>query len=231
MKCGNCQQGIAVMWNSVKEPLRFTSEGNERQGWQMYTVVCPECDYPHCKFVQGSYDFYERVLILSREGRTIYSHFADASSPEVENELPSEMADISKDSKEARAVLPHSANASAVLSRRALETILIKQGYKGKSLGDLIKEAHKEEDKDRILPLSIRKSLHIIREWGNFAAHGIRNTETEESVNVEEWQAEWCLRVVEKLLEHYYIGPAKDAEQLEAINEKLSEAGKPPIEW
>jgi hypothetical protein len=48
-------------------------------------------------------------------------------------------------------------------------------------------------------------------------------------IEVEPGEAEWCLEILEDLIEHYYIRPDQEQAKADAINEKLKAAGKPPI--
>jgi hypothetical protein len=87
----------------------------------------------------------------------------------VPEEVPKE---IRKDFLEAAAVLSISEKASAALSRRCLQHLLIDRGYKGKDLNEQIEKAMKD------LPQRITENLDYVRVIGNFAAHPIKSEQT-----------------------------------------------------
>jgi len=135
-------------------------------------------------------------------------------------------ANIAKDYLEARLVLPLSPKASAALSRRCLQNLL-RDAAKVKP-SDLSKEIQEVIDGGK-LPSQLADSIDSIRNIGNFAAHPIKSKSTGEIVDVEPEEAEWNLDVLESLFDFYYVQPAKVAKKREALNAKLSEAGKPPM--
>ena len=42
-------------------------------------------------------------------------------------------------------------------------------------------------------------------------------------------EAEWCLRIIDALFDHYYVGPALNARMLGDLDQKLQQAGIKPI--
>lgn len=64
---------------------------------------------------------------------------------------------------------------------------------------------------------------------GNFAAHPIKSTDTGQVVEVEPGEAGWLLDVLERAFDFYFVQPDKARRQREALNEKLTEAGKPEL--
>jgi hypothetical protein len=47
---------------------------------------------------------------------------------------------------------------------------------------------------------------------------------------VEPGEASWNLDVIEGLMDAYYVVPARTSERIAALNKKLAEAGKKPLE-
>ncbi|MBI2866947.1 MAG: DUF4145 domain-containing protein [Chloroflexi bacterium] len=137
--------------------------------------------------------------------------------------VPPQVPDhIREDYEEACLVLSASTKASAALSRRCLQSLLRAQGYQQHDLSDQI---------DAVLPTlpkDVADTVDAIRNIGNFAAHTIKSKSTGEILPVEPGEAEWSLEVLEALFEHYYERPTRLAERRKALNEKLSDAGKPP---
>jgi Domain of unknown function (DUF4145) len=57
------------------------------------------------------------------------------------------------------------------------------------------------------LPPSLRENVDAIRHYGNFGAHPNRNRITGEIVDVEHGEAEWTLKILLSLNEHYIVNP------------------------
>ena len=69
------------------------------------------------------------------------------------------------------------------------------------------------------LPSSIVDLLDVPRKVGNKAAHPAL-TYAGVIVDVEPWEAEWCLEIVEALFDHVFVLPAKNRERLERLGQK-----------
>jgi hypothetical protein len=134
--------------------------------------------------------------------------------------------DVAEDYREACLVLPDSAKASAALSRRCLQHLL--RTAAGVKPGNLADEIGQVVDSKQ-LPSHLAGAIDAIRNVGNFAAHPLKSTSTGEILPVESGEAEWHLDVLEQLFDHYYVAPAATKRRREALNEKLKEAGKPPM--
>ena len=94
---------------------------------------------------------------------------------------------------------------------------------------DLSKEIQELLDRGT-LPLHIAESLDAVRNIGNFAAHAIKSKSTGEIVPVESGEAEWNLDVLELLFDFYFVAPARTKARKDALNKKLSDAGKPSLQ-
>ena len=81
----------------------------------------------------------------------------------------------------------------------------------------------------RNLPHIIAESIDAIRNIGNFAAHPIKSTNTGEIVEVEVGEAEWTIDVLDTLIDYYIVQPSIIAKRKAALNQKLSDAGKPDM--
>jgi hypothetical protein len=79
------------------------------------------------------------------------------------------------------------------------------------------------------LPSHLAEAIDAVRSLGNFAAHPLKSTNTGEVLDVEPGEAEWLLEVLEQLFDFYFIQPAKLQARRAALNQKLQEAGKPPM--
>ncbi|NJD52200.1 MAG: DUF4145 domain-containing protein [Candidatus Methanoperedens sp.] len=128
--------------------------------------------------------------------------------------------------KEACLVLSDSAKASAALSRRCLQNLL-RNVQKVKS-SDLSKQID-EVLGLKVLPSHLSEAIDAVRNIGNFAAHPIKSTNTGAIVDVEQGEAEWLLDVLEGLFDFYFVQPDILQKKKAALNQKLKDAGKPPM--
>ena len=128
---------------------------------------------------------------------------------------------IAKDYGAACRVLADSLEASAALSRRCLQNLLVEKArVKKKNLADQIEEVLVAKQ----LPARLADDLHAVRVIGNFAAHPIKSKSTGEIEEVEVGEAEWnlvCLR-------HFYVDEEPAKQRRDALNAKLKDVGKPP---
>ena len=132
--------------------------------------------------------------------------------------VPPEVPDeFKRDYQEACLVLADSSNASAALSRRCLQFILReKLGAQGKDLYNEIDWTITSGN----LPSSIIELLDVPRKIGNRAAHPTLS-DAGMIVDVEPWEAEWCLEVIEALYDHIFVIPARNRERLERLGRAL----------
>ena len=138
-------------------------------------------------------------------------------------------ATVASDFREAAKLLAISPMASGAFARRCLQALLREQGYGQKDLVDQISALLKETGPAKVVPHYITSSVDAIRHFGNFSAHPIRDINTATIIEVEPREAEWCIEILKDLIEHYYERPEQEQAKVDAINEKLKTAGKPPI--
>lgn len=214
MKCSHCQVEIHTNFNSEQiGPGWLGKENGQDIYWETKYMVCPAC---------------ERALITVRQRNnnkylgewSIHPRFA--TRPPAPSEVP---ADIAEDFNEAAAVLGISAKASAALSRRCLQGLLRDQGYTHHDLAPAIQAALNSNT----LPAAHAENLDAVRNIGNFAAHPMKDKQTDAIMPVEPHEAEWNLEVLEGLFDHYYVQPAKAAARRAALDAKLGAAGKPAM--
>jgi hypothetical protein len=189
--------------------------------WYYQTTACSKCK-----------DVVIEIALLTANGfeqlsdwRMVYP--VGASRGPISSEIPTEIA---KDYIEACNVLPISAKASAALSRRCLQNILHGSGYKVGS-GDLGREIDlllNETDAKKAIPLRLRTTIDLIRNFGNFSAHPIDDKTTLQIIDIEPHEAESCLDILEECFEHFYVGPAAAKARKLALDAKLAAAKKPP---
>lgn len=146
-----------------------------------------------------------------------------AGRPPMPVEVPAQYAE---DYHEACLVLADSPKASAALSRRCLQHLLREEAKVRHQ--DLAKEIQEVLDSG-VLPSHIAESVDAVRNIGNFAAHPLKSKSSGEIVPVEPGEAEWTLEVLELLFDFYFVAPAQTRARRDALNKKLTDAGKPEL--
>jgi len=179
-----------------------------------FSSRCPSCKKPIITLVHGK---------IEEDGQ--YNEFYLVYPRHIERFVPPEVpSDITEDFIEAVAVLSISQKASAALSRRCLQNVLIDKGANSrKNLSEQIGDTLPS------LPTYIAEDLDAIRNLGNFAAHPIKYTNSSQIVDVEPGEAEWNLDVLEELFDFYYVKPAISEQKRAILNAKLQAAGKRPM--
>lgn len=203
MKCPHCLIAIHVDFRDI-------TIGRDNEGiWTAYAANCPACKNLVIALGCNS----QKPSFVRPFG------FTRLCPPEV----PNKYAD---DFKEACCVLSYSSKASAALSRRCLQ-LMLRDEAKCKH-GNLSNEISEAIDK-KGLPSHITDILDAIRNIGNFAAHPTKDTNTGEIIDVESEEADLCLDILESLFDYYFVAPATTMQRKSKLNEKLKQAGKPPI--
>ncbi len=215
-QCPHCQ--TVVRFIKASRGAWGAEYGGVSEDLDVYVSECPECgrlivtleEVEH--ITQGS-----NIMI---DQHAVWPLFTSRPPvPEIVDEH------IAKDYNEAALVLNLSAKASAALSRRCLQTILVEKGGADENK-NLYKQIGEVLDK---LPAYIANNLDAVREIGNFAAHPRKSENTGEIMDVEPGEAEWNLEVLDSLFDHYYVKPETEKGKREALNIKLAEAGKSSI--
>ena len=185
-------------------------------------VQCPACEKIIVSLISGKdipEPLSEFVMPFSRPGAIIQKVLIrpkGTTRPPVPTEVPPKFAE---DYREACLVLSDSPKASAALSRRCLQLILReKAGVRGRTLYEEIEQAKKLGN----LPSGLVELLDVPRRVGNVAAHPTEDSATGLIVDVEPGEAEWCLEVIEALYDHFFVTPAKNAERLLRLDQKMS---------
>lgn len=196
--------------------------------WNFDYQECPECG-----------KLIGRILIWENRIKKILMVYPKKN---MRKPLPSFIdKTFLEDYNEACSVIDESPKASAALSRRCLQNILREKATikrfdtkNGKYVAekvtqsDLFKEIQQVLDMGN-LPSNISDGLDAIRVIGNFAAHPIKSTNTGEIVDVETGEAEWNLEILESLFDYYFVQPKNIQDKKEALNIKLTNAGKPTL--
>jgi hypothetical protein len=214
MKCPHCNTGIHEGFVTAKfaEYHKVVRNGRVAAPAEVWSVLhqrCPECS--------GMIIQLGQFVVDESKQHRFPVHPSSVTRP-----IPTEVEPpYSTDFKEACAVLPYSAKASAALSRRNLQAVLRdKAKTTKKDLYDQIEEVSSS------LPGHIAESLHAVRTIGNIAAHSMKSTNTSEIMDVALGEADWNLDVLESLFDFYFVQPVLAAKRKAALNEKLKAAGK-----
>lgn len=214
MKCPHCLDSIYA-----KEQQRLIGIDRDGQlGFETYN--CPSCERLFVYLCWGKSWGNGKMNEISKK-QLVYPK--DSSRPPCPSEVP---LDVAEDYTEACIVLSDSPKASAALSRRCLQNLLReKAGIKHSSLANEIQQVIDKGE----LPSYLVDSIDAIRNIGNFSAHPNKSKNTGEIVNVEPQEAEWTLDVLESLFDFYFIQPTILKAKRDALNEKLTNIGKPPM--
>jgi hypothetical protein len=215
MKCPHCLDSFHEQWTAQNN---FAQDAT--QYYSMRFCICPSC---------------KRVLIQIGKlpvgavgpNRVITYEFVYPKAVS-RTPLPPEVNDpaLVSDYKEACLVLADSSKASAALSRRCLQHLLrekakVKPADLSVEIDEVIASGH--------LPADLADNLDYVRVVGNFAAHPTKSKSSGEVMDVEPGEAEWNLDVVEEMMDFYFVRPARMQKKKTAMNQKLQEAGKPPL--
>ena len=221
MERGNCPK-CKLSFTMGSGQSTYIDKDNRDRHWWLAFAICPGCDQLVVWLVtMTGYAFQEN---LGNHNPAWYSTPPDGAQietifPKVSPrgpappEVPPEFAE---DYVEACLTFADSPKASAALSRRCLQHILQeKLGAQGRDLYHEIRWAIENAN----LPSSIVDLLDVPRKVGNKAAHPAL-TDAGVIVDVEPWEAEWCLEIVEALFDHVFVLPAKNRERLERLGQK-----------
>ncbi len=222
MICGHCK----VSFHHTENTKPFAND--PFYSWFVDTAVCPQCGQSNMRFYKAEvFEFIPAPGDKINRGHKppvlelTYPLFTSRSPcPE---EVPKH---LQKDYFQACNVLLLSSEASAALSRRCLQGILRDKGY---PLHDLAKQIEAVLNSNT-LPSHISQVMDAVRQIGNFAAHPMKSQNTGEIMEVEQGEAEWNLDVLESLFDFYYVQEAANQKRIVALNARLAEAGKRPMQ-
>ena len=215
MQCPHCT--VAFRDVGLWQYFQIQSNSPHSIRSRLESTECPECTKPIVNIIRYDESDFTPVEDRLLYPTTLARGFSGIGVPEK----------FMSDYREACDVLAISPKASATMSRRVLQSILNEQGYAGRDLAAQIDNLLKENEPDKTLPSGFKKNVDAIRNFGNFSAHPVNDVTTLQIIDVEPQEAEWCLEIVERLFDHFYVAPAADAKRLAELNEKLSQAGKP----
>ncbi len=223
MKCPHCLESFFIAGrvnNAISSAsnlqILFYIGADVDGNWWLEKTTCPACTRYILVLIlsEGSVQTSLGISEPSGFGHKQPVHPKSSNRPPIPSEVPEEYA---ADYREACLVIADSPKASAALSRRCLQHLLRdKMQISGNTLNQEIEKAIEQAN----LPSSVTDLLHPLRELGNTAAHPINHLTTGEILDIEPWEAEFCLEVIEGLYDFLFVAPARTAERLKRLDQK-----------
>ena len=217
------------VWVAFEPEMKLLNDDQHDHQWYLCFYKCPS---PNCRkmiywlelwstdIVDDKYDssgleIIGAIRIPKEKLQEIHYINARSNIPLMyKSEIPKE---IISNYEEALAVLSISPKASALLSRRCLESIIsFLTGGEVKNLFNSI-----EEIKSTI-SASSAENIDYLRRIGKYAAHIKKGHNPREILDVEPEEADWALKVIESLLDELFIKDLGEQSMREAIDKKLT---------
>lgn len=217
MKCKHC--GIEFFpSDEMTQEINLETWGLN----QDYSIVNSKC--PSCKELNILL-YYQKNYLMPQSKASIYQVWPIGFKREFNtDDIPEAYLG---DYIEACVVLPFSTKASAALSRRCLQSILSNHfRIDKKRLDHQIEKAIN----DKIFSAIVCEQLNYLREIGNFAVHEIKSTHTNEIIDVEQGEAEWCIELLEAIFLEAFQTPAQIKRKRAEFDKKINEAGRTPLD-
>ena len=228
MECPHCLKSIYV---KGRDHFNFSSNndgtvlhtyiGADASGyWWLEKIVCPACQQFILTLVladetevDNTHSQHRPLIPMPGTEHPRLVHPRRTGRQPVPPEVPEEYAG---DYREACLVIADSTKASAALSRRCLQLILRKKlGAQGRTLHAEIQWVIQHGN----LPSSVIELLDVPRKVGNEALHPTLS-EAGLITDIESWEAEWCLEIIEALYDQLFILPAKNQERLGRLGQQ-----------
>jgi len=224
-KCPHCSENLRFekgmfvipgMWRRESD-LNDCEVHGAREIVRVIAAGCPSCGKP--------------IVSIAPKEKTEDGKAWMAYPRSAYRKAPKEVRDedqaLANDYEEAALLLTLSPKASAAISRRCLQTVLIRKANQNPD--DSLATQIQNVLNSPVLPSYIHENLDAIRQYGNFAAHPLASKVTGAIVDVETGEAEYCLDILDDLFDHYYVKPTQSASKRAALSAKLKESGKPPM--
>lgn len=187
--------------------------------WEVMHAECPACS----KSIIDLKCTIPSLAVSTIPSRAWTVYPRSSSRPPSPHEVEEELRILYN---EASLIANDSPRAAGALLRRALQQIIRDTaGIKKRDLNTEITELIASGQ----LPSYITDILDSVRVVGNFAAHPIKSTTSGCVIDIEIGEVELCFDVLDALFDFYFVQPARIAAQKAVINQKLQDAGKPPL--
>lgn len=225
MICPSCAIGVRLPISGSSDVYVAEHPTEKQWGFDIAEAFCPECNAFIVLLRHGTYwqqgfgDEASRELYPQQEEVIYPRRRSKPISPDVPERYRADFA-------EAFACLDVSPKACAAVARRVLQDVLenhfqIPSGSLDKQIAAFVATPG--------VPGILTEQIDAVRKIGNFGAHPLKNTNTGEVLDVEPGEAEWLLGTLEALFEFAFVQPKRLERQKAKLNEKLTDAGKPPM--
>ncbi|WP_454954284.1 DUF4145 domain-containing protein [Fusobacterium hwasookii] len=209
--CPYCQTRTTIEKSNLFEEEIIYNEDNQRKIMLFSIITCPniECnratiimkDYETEKNSFGTYKVGTPIKTKRIEPEFNYKHY-----PEY---IPEQ---IRQDYEEASKIVSLSPKASATLSRRCLQGMI--RDFHGVNEDNLYKEIEAIKAQ---LGINIYNALHSLRAIGNIGAHPEQDINL--IVDIDEGEAEKILKLIEFLIDKWYIAREEENKMLNDVNQ------------
>ncbi len=225
--CPFCDRPVTITESSVSSEKHWFHIENA-DGERVFVTTVIVCPNPKCK--KFSFSVHENKLNRDTLGHSSLGavlHHWSLIPPSRAKVLPSYIPQAIKgDYTEACLIVDLSPKASATLSRRCLQGMI--RGFFSVSKARLIDEI--EAIKDKVDPTTWA-AIDAVRSIGNIGAHMEKDINV--IVDVDPGEAEELIKLIELLIEDWYVNKHKREAQLEAVlkikAEKDAAKKLPPI--
>ena len=219
MECPHCNIHIH------EDRSQQTISSDNSRYWGVLYQKCPSCNNLIIWLASKNKDKIKDLQHIYFTNADIRYVVLPASS--IRTAPPQVPEAIARDFIESASIVDASPKASATLSRRCLQHILI-EAAEVNPKSNLDKQIQEAIDKKN-MPSYISDMLDSVRIVGNFEAHPSKSTTTGLIIEVEPEEANLNLYVIEQLFDFYYVKPYIIKERKEQINAKIIDSGKTKI--
>lgn len=175
-----------------------------------------ECEQLIIRIHEQTFTVHGHIPIAHKDSWVARPRFAETERPLD----PLVGQPFRTDYQEAAAILDASPRMSAVLSRSILADLLEK--YLKLTDFNLAKRIDAFRA-DKHQPPRMQESMHHFREIADFGAHTQKNDQ-DQALPVTRDDAEWMLDFLDRLFDHFIVGPEKDRSVRERWNKNIGEA-------
>ena len=209
--CPFCDRPVTITESSVSSQKHYFKIENA-DGERIFVTTAIVCPNPKCK--KFTFHVDERKISRDPSGKAsqgpVLNHWS-LIPPSRAKVLPSYVPQAIKDDyTEACLIVEPSPKASATLSRRCLQGMI--RGFFGVSKPRLVDEI--EAIKDKVDPATW-DAIDAIRSIGNIGAHMEKDINV--IVDVDPGEAEELIKLIELLIEDWYVNRHKREVQLKAV--------------
>ena len=198
MECPHCRSEIEA------KPHLFSLGEDQDGAWKVSNLRCPTCD----RLV---------ISLCDQQGGTYPILPQDSCRPRLTADVPEEWA---ADYGTACRVLPHSAEASAALSRRLLQKLLaVKAGGGHGDLSDQIRQTVISSE----LPPYLKQSLQTLTRVAKLEPGSSKSTRPEALAPVEPGEAVWLLDILIAMFDLYFVLPAQMQRRQASLDDLIAQ--------